>query len=142
MTNADADTNGYEGPLPAVTNLNRPFWDGLREHRLLAQRCAGCEAVWLPPGPWCPRCWSLEHTWSPLSGRGTISSWVRFHQQYYRRGPFEVPYEVVEVTLAEGPRLYGQLTSGTPVTGAPVVVVYADVTTELTLARFELSPDE
>ena len=135
----DDIANVYEGPLPAVTNLNRPYWDGLRDHRLLTQRCGACNRPWLPPGPWCPLCWSLDHVWEPLSGRGTISSWVRFHQQYYRRGPFEVPYEVVEVTLAEGPRLYAQLLQGEPLTGAAVEIVYHDVSPELTLARFRLA---
>lgn len=127
----------YQGPLPAVTNLNRPHWDGLLEHRLLVPRCEGCGYVWLPPGPWCPSCWSRQISWQELSGQGTVSSWVRFHQQYYRTGPFEVPYAVAEVTLQEGPRLYGQLVDGVePTVGLAVQVAYQDVSADLTLVRF------
>lgn len=127
----------YEGPLPAVTNLNRPHWDALREHRLVAPRCDACGTVWLPPGPWCVACWSRAFQWVPLSGRGTVTSWVRFHQQYYRRGPFDVPYAVAEVTLEEGPRMYAQLLPGAePVVGLAVDVCYDDVSPDLTLARF------
>jgi uncharacterized OB-fold protein len=136
----------YEGPLPAVTNLNAPWWEALRQHRLAAPRCEPCGRTWLPPGPWCPRCRSRSFRWVDLSGRGTITSFVRFHQRYYRNGPFEVPYAVAEVTLEEGPRLYAQLTDGEPAVGLPVEVVergariweevcYDDVAPDLTLAR-------
>ncbi len=136
---ADALPATYSGPLPAVTNLNRPHWEGLREHRLVAPRCDRCSHVWLPPGPWCPSCWSRAFIWVELSGLGTITSWVRFHQQYYAAGPFEVPYAVVEVSLAEGPRLYGQLTDTVePVVGTAVRVAYQDVSVDLTLVRFSV----
>lgn len=126
----------YLGPLPAVTNLNRPYWEALRDHRLTAPRCDRCGLVWLPPGPWCPSCWSRSWTWIDCSGRGTVSAWVRFHRQYYRSGAFEVPYAVAEVTLEEGPRLYAQIVGAEPVRGLAVEVVFADVSDDLTLARF------
>lgn len=127
---------GYEGPLPAVTNLNAPHWEGLRQHRLVAPRCDACGTAWLPPGPWCPACWSRAFTWAELSGRGTVTSFVRFHQQYYRQGPFQAPYAVAEITLEEGPRLYAQLVDAEPEVGLAVEVTYDDVAEDLTLARF------
>jgi uncharacterized OB-fold protein len=130
---------GYDGPLPAVTNLTRPHWEGLREHRLLAPRCDACGRAWLPPGPWCPTCRSRRFTWVEMSGRGTVTSWVRFHQRYYRSGPFEVPYAVVEVTLDEGPRLYARLVDEEPEVGLAVEVAYDDVSDDLTLARFRVA---
>lgn len=127
----------YDGPLPAVSNLNRPHWDGLREHRLLAPRCDDCGHVWLPPGPWCVACWSRSTSWVELAGTGTIASWVRFHQRYYRSAAFAVPYVVAEVTLAEGPRVTARLVEGTePAVGLAVVASYDDVSPELTLLRF------
>jgi uncharacterized OB-fold protein len=126
----------YEGPLPAVTNLNAPHWEALRQHRLAAQRCAACGLAWLPPGPWCPRCWSRTFDWVDLSGRGAVTSFVRFHQQYFRNGPFEAPYAVAEVTLEEGPRLYAQIVGAEPSVGQAVEVCYDDVSADLTLARF------
>ena len=127
---------GYRGPLPALTNLNRPHWDALREHRMVAPRCDSCGLTWLPPGPWCPSCWSRSFSWQQLSGRGWVSAWVRFHRQYYRSGAFEVPYAVAEVTLDEGPRLYAQIEGAEPVVGLALQITYADVSEDLTLARF------
>jgi uncharacterized OB-fold protein len=130
------DGADYTGPLPAVTNLNAPYWEALRRHRLAAPRCDDCQRAWLPPGPWCPRCWSRAFGWVELSGRGTVTSFVRFHQQYYRNGPWEVPYAVAEVTLEEGPRLYAQLVGVEPTVGLAVEAAYHDVSPDLTLARF------
>jgi uncharacterized OB-fold protein len=65
-----------------------------------------------------------------------VTSFVRFHQQYYRRGPFEVPYAVAEVTLEEGPRLLAQLVDADPAVGLAVEACYDDVAPDLTLARF------
>ena len=100
------------------------------------QRCSACGRTWLPPGPWCVSCWSRDVDWVEVSGRGTVTSYVRFHQQYYRDGPFEVPYAVAEVTLEEGPRLYAQLVDTEPQVGLAVEVCYEDLAPDLTVARF------
>ena len=132
-------TLAYNGPLPAVTSLNRPYWEGLRRHELSVPRCDNCSIFWLPPGPWCPGCWSRQFTWTAVSGRGTVTSWVRFHKRYFHDGAFDVPYAVVEVTLAEGPRVYANLVDHAgeaPTAGLSVEVCFEDVADDLTLARF------
>ena len=51
----------------------------------------------------------------------------------------DVPYNVAEVTLDEGPRLITNLVDiepGSIRVGLPVEIVYDDVAEELTLARF------
>jgi uncharacterized OB-fold protein len=129
----------YLKPLPPVTNLNRPYWDGLRDGVLRMQRCASCSLVRYPPAPVCPRCWSEEHEWAELSGRGTVSSWVVFHQAYLRGYEDEVPFNVAEVTLEEGPRLITNLVDvdlDDIRAGMPVEVVFDPVTDEVTLAKF------
>lgn len=134
----------YDRPLPAITNLNRPFWEALRQHRLSLQRCGSCHQVWYPPGPWCPFCWSRSFTWDTLSGRATVSSFVVFHTAYFPAFAAEVPYNVAEVELAEGPRLLADVVDVAPdqlSVGTAVEVVFDDVTAELTLARFRPVPD-
>ena len=134
---AGSATEGYRGPLPAVTNLNRPHWEGLTEHRLLVQRCSACgRTAGCRPGRGACRAGRVTSTGSRCSGRGTVTSFVRFHQQYYRDGPFEVPYAVAEVTLEEGPRLYAQLVDVEPQVGLAVEVCYEDLAPDLTVARF------
>ena len=75
----------YTKPLPAVSSLNRPYWEGLTQRRLVMPQCDECGKFWYPPTPFCPECWSRDFTWQQLSGRGRVNSWVVFHQAYFRR---------------------------------------------------------
>jgi len=129
----------YLKPLPTITPLNQPYWEGLRNRELRMQRCDGCHQVWYPPAPFCPRCWSRKFTWTTLSGHGRVSSWVVFHQSYFKGFEGEIPYNVAEVELDEGPRLMTNLVgvaNDAIKAGMPVTIVYDDVTDELTLAKF------
>ena len=129
----------YNKPLPAISSLNRPYWDALKRRELRLQKCAGCGKVWYPPSPLCPTCWSREFTWERLSGRGRVNSWVVFHQSYFRGYDDELPYNVAEVELDEGPRLLTNLVeikNAEIRAGMPVEIVFDDVTAEVTLAKF------
>ena len=35
-------TTDYAKPLPEITEDNRPFWEGCKQHKLLLQRCSKC----------------------------------------------------------------------------------------------------
>lgn len=129
----------YQKPLPAVSSLNAPYWDGLKHRELKLQRCDECGRVWYPPGPLCPHCWSEKFTWTRLAGRGWVNSWVVFHQAYFKSFEADVPYNVAEVELEEGPRMLTNLVGIGTVeirAGLPVEIVFDDVTEEITLARF------
>jgi uncharacterized OB-fold protein len=130
----------YNKPLPAISSLNKPYWDGLKNRELRLQRCDECGAIWYPPSPLCPACWSRKFTWTRLSGRGRVSSWVVFHQSYFRGYDDALPYNVAEVQLDEGPRLLTNLigvANDHIRAGMPVEVVFDDVTPEITLAKFK-----
>jgi uncharacterized OB-fold protein len=129
----------YKKPLPATSSLNQPYWDGLQRHELKLQRCNDCGKVWYPPAPFCPVCWSRNATWQKLSGRGKVNSWVIFHQAYFSSLKDDIPYNVAEVELEEGPRLLTNLVGvdNTDIElGMPVEVVFDHVTEEVTLAKF------
>lgn len=129
----------YQKPLPAISSLNKPYWSGLKQRELRFQKCDACARVWCPPSPLCPRCWSRNFTWSRLSGRGRVNSWVVFHQAYFKSFDQDVPYCVAEVELEEGPRLLTNLVgvgNDEISAGMPVEVVFEDVTDEITLAKF------
>jgi uncharacterized OB-fold protein len=129
----------YSKPLPAISSLNRPYWDALKQRELRLQKCAGCGKVWYPPSPLCPACWSREFTWERLGGRGRVNSWVVFHQSYFRGYDDELPYNVAEVELEEGPRLLTNLVgvkNDEIRAGMPVEIVFDDVNAEVTLAKF------
>ena len=45
---------------PTVSPDTDFFWNGVRDHKLLIQRCAGCQALRQPSRPMCPACNSLD----------------------------------------------------------------------------------
>jgi uncharacterized protein len=99
----------YRKPLPVVDVWSRPFWNACREHRLLMQRDKATGEFWFPPSPVAPRTLSKEWEWAELSGLGTVTSWVVFHQKYYAGFADELPYNVAMVQLDEGPFIFTNL---------------------------------
>jgi len=91
---------------------DEPFWASVREHRTSLQCCTGCNTWRYPPAPCCPACLSMDADWKPLSGRGTILSWVIFHRQYF--DDFPPPYNAIAVRLAEGPIMISNLVGAVP----------------------------
>jgi uncharacterized OB-fold protein len=131
----------YNKPLPTLSDENRPFWDGCRAGRLRLQRCSAC-AIWrYPIAPVCPECLSADFTWADVSGRGTVFSFIVFHQAYHPGFKADLPYNVAMVQLDEGPRLFSNIV-GTPHErvriGVAVEVVFDAITAEVTIPRFRL----
>ena len=98
-------------PQPDITELNRPYWDGLREGRLMFQRC-GCGNAWLPARRECPACLRSGAVWERASGCGTLLSWVVYHTAYHPAFESRLPYHVALVALDEGPRLLTRIVDG------------------------------
>jgi hypothetical protein len=124
-------------PRPGVTHDTRFFWEGLRQHRLLIQRCARCHRLQHPPAPMCPACHSLEMGAVEASGRGTIHSFVV--TEHPPVPPFSYPNVIVLVELEEGTRLVSRLVGVDPdavAIGLPVEVEFESVDEELVLHRF------
>lgn len=76
-------------------------------------RCRACGLAWLPEREHCPRC--LAADWQPeeASGEAKLVSWIVYHRAYHESFADRVPYLVVLVELAEGPRLISTLVEGT-----------------------------
>ena len=94
----------YFRPLPVRYPEDIEHLDGAIEHRLRIPRCRTCGRSFWPSGPVCPYDFSREIEWSTDSGNGVITSWVRYHKQYFAGGD-DVPYYVVQAELKSGPRL-------------------------------------
>lgn len=90
---------------PVITEVNRGFWDGVREGRLHVQRCGACAELRYPPASRCPRCLSPDWSWQEVSGRGELLSYIVIHQRYHAAWADRVPYNVALVQLDEGPRM-------------------------------------
>lgn len=129
----------YDKPLPKLTALNRPFWEGTLRGELCMQRCRACGKFWYPIEPRCPKCLSKDYDWSALCGRGTVLSFVVFHQVYDARFKGAVPYNVALVELEEDVRMFSNIV-GVPDdaihVGMPVEVQFHPATEEVSIPRF------
>jgi uncharacterized protein len=125
---------------PQIDVDSAPFWAAVRGHRLTVQRCDDCARYRFPARPICPRCRSWRFTWSEVSGRGHVLSWVVTHHVTHRAFARQVPYLVLFVELAEQPGLtmYGNLRPpDAPITsGLPVRAVFEDLTETVTLVQW------
>jgi uncharacterized OB-fold protein len=110
---------------PTVSPDTEFFWNGVRDHKLLIQRCRGCQALRQPPRPMCPTCNSLVWDTVESSGRGTVHSFVM--PQHPPMSNMEYPYIVALIDLDEGVRLVSNLREIAPgdvEVGMPVEVFY------------------
>ncbi len=135
--------------LPAIGEDEAPFWEATAKGELRIQQCARCERLRFPPRPMCPRCQSTESTWTRMSGRGTIYSFVVPHPPLLPQFAELAPYNVILVTLEEDPtiRLIGNLVNragdeigaidpNTIEVGQPVRVVFERVNDEIHMPRW------
>ena len=129
----------HEKPLPRITPDSQPFWDALRARTLRLPYCAECGQPHLPPGPVCPHCFSDRLEWRTASGRGTVSTWTVVHKAWFPAFEADIPYNVVQVQLEEGPRLTASMigiANERLAVGLPVVIEFDSVTSEIALPRF------
>lgn len=138
---------GTQIPLPAPDAETEPYWAALRERRLSTPHCRACGRHFLPASNTCPYCLSDEVGWRPVSGRGTVYSFVVFHHVYHPAFAGRVPYNVAIIELEEGPHLFSNVVGCDRQAlrvGLPVEVVYETVNDAITLPKFQprLNPSE
>jgi uncharacterized OB-fold protein len=129
----------YGKPLPEPGRDSKPYWDALREGRLLIQACGACGKLRHYPRPVCDACYSMKVAWRQVSGRGRLHSWTVSHHPFHPGFKSELPYVLATVDLEEGVRMLAQLrgvASEEIAVGLPVEVVFERATEELTLPVF------
>jgi uncharacterized OB-fold protein len=137
----------HQGPQPRITDVNRPFWDGCREGRLVLQRCAdpACARFVFYPRVCCPYCGGGTLTWEDVSGSGHLQSWTVVHRPGHEAFMPDVPYVFAAVTLIEGPLMYGRLRAepGSPALaiGTRMRAVFPAVPSGAVLPVFVLAGD-
>jgi len=133
-------TTGYNKPLPTPNNEDRAFWEAMKRHEPVCQRCGDCGTwLWLPLVQ-CPRCYSFNLIYEKIRGAGKVYSYSIVN---YNPAPLwqdAVPYILAVVELEEGVRMKLHLVN-CPVTGVKMgmaaKMTFKDVTPEWTLPQFE-----
>jgi uncharacterized OB-fold protein len=134
----------YAKPLPHLTKLNRPYFEGAKQGELRLQRCGACGHHWFPPSTSCPRCLSPEYEWVKVSGRGRVWSWIMMHQLYFKSFEADIPYNVAFIQLEEGPFMMSSLVDIADDQircDLPVEVTFDQVTDEIAIPRFRPAED-
>ena len=100
-----------EGPQPRITEINRPFWEGCRDGKLILQQCSdpACMRYVFYPRVCCPYCGGGVLEWQQASGNGRLQSWTVVHRPGHAAFVPYVPYVFAAVVLAEGPLIYGRM---------------------------------
>jgi uncharacterized OB-fold protein len=130
----------YKKPIPVPSDESKPYWQGLRERRLMIPQCEDCRRFWFPPSLLCQHCSSPNWSWREASGRGRVYSYVVYHRVYHPGFADEVPYAVAVVALDEGPRMISNVVGVAPdqiVCDMPVEITYIDITEDRTIPKFK-----
>ena len=125
---------GLPIPVPEANGLSKPFWDGLRNEKIMVQRNARTKVYQFPPQWICHDTQTFDVEWVATEPKGVIYSWTRVWHPVHPALKDACPYVVVVVELphAGNVRLLGNLL-GDP---RQAVVIGADVE-----AVFEHHPD-
>jgi uncharacterized OB-fold protein len=134
----------WDKPLPHITALARPFWQGTRERELRLQHCPACGTYQFPPQVLCRGCLAEDLDWTATSGKATVYSFIVQHRPATPAFTDDVPYVVAGVELAEWPLMLTNIVGCAPDevrVGMPVEVTYLDATDEITLYPFRPSAE-
>ncbi|MET8954051.1 bifunctional MaoC family dehydratase N-terminal/OB-fold nucleic acid binding domain-containing protein [Streptomyces sp. NPDC004393] len=125
----DPDRPAHRRPRPVINRDNAGFWEGVARHRLLIQRCTGCDTLRFPWLPGCSACGSPEWDTVEAAGAGTVHSYVVMHHPPFPA--FSPPYAVGLIELAEGVRIVSN------VIGVPYDKVRIGVPVRLEFVRYD-----
>ena len=114
------------------------FYDRLREHELVYQRCASCTETVFPLRTICPRCAGEDLVLEVSARRGTLYSFTTQHRAAHPHFADSVPYSLGLVDLDEGIRVFASVDGIEPddlAVGMPVELAFETQDDELTLLR-------
>lgn len=125
-------------PVPTITDLSAPYWEGAAEGELRVQQCAHCKARFLYAKSLCPKCWTPDPHWIRVSGRGRIQTMTIVNQAPYDSFAADVPYVIAIVKLDEGPQLMANIVDfdASPITVGQSVSVTFEKRGAITLPQF------
>jgi uncharacterized OB-fold protein len=112
--------------LPPLSDVNRAFWTGGRDGRLLIQRCARCDRWVHPPRKTCATCGGALAA-EPVTGRGRVFTFTINMHAFHPRVPPPYVIAVVQLDEQDDLRVPTNIVGCDPsavTVGAPVRVVF------------------
>jgi uncharacterized OB-fold protein len=129
-------------PRPVPVPTSQPFWDALRDERVVIQRCAECSTWVHYPRVRCTACLSDRLEWHTVSGAGSIFTFTVTRQPSAVMFADEVPQIIAVIELDEGVHLTTTISDAEPAAvrcGARVSPVFDHGSDGTTLLRYRLA---
>jgi uncharacterized OB-fold protein len=128
-------------PLPAITDLTRPFWTAAKERRFVLQNCSDCGAFNFHPKPWCIECGSRALVWTEAKPHGTVYSHTVSYSvaMNYPGWAADLPVILCLIDTDDGARMYAQVTDCKPEeihVGMRVEVHFEDISPDAGIPKF------
>ncbi len=92
-------------PMPVMTEISKPFWQGLKEGEIRIQQCNQCDGWVFFPRRHCSHCLSHDLEWKPVSGKGTLYSYTLTRIPTLPEFADEMPQALAVVELDQGVRI-------------------------------------
>ncbi len=129
----------YEKLLPAITPVNKEFWEAAKRQVLKIPQCPSCKKLFFPPVPLCPYCFAEPIGWTQVKGRGKVYTFTIVHRATVPAFQKDAPYVLAVIELDEGVRVPSNVVGCAPDAvriGMPVRVVFEKATDEVTIPKF------
>lgn len=128
-------------PLPIVDPSTKPYFDALKQRRLILRSCRACGQPHFYPRELCPHCYSDDLEWIDATGGGEIYSYTVAHRPAGPAFKEDVPYALAIVQLDEGPRMMTRIDGNRSAVaiGRRVSVHYVDAEDGFVLPHFVIA---
>jgi len=125
-----------------MTPEAKPYWDGLKDNKLMLPQCGDCNTPFFYPRIACPHCHSRNVTWIQASGKGKLYSFEIAYRSLNPNFKIEAPYILAMIELEEGPRMMSNLINIEPDPAVvkcdmPVEVVFEKQNDDVTIPLFQ-----
>ena len=108
------DLSSYPKPRPQPTPTSQPFWDALRDERVVLQHCDACDGWVHYPRRRCPHCMSDQLVWEEIAGTGTVFTFTVTGSPTAPNFADEMPQVIAVVELDQGVHITGTLVDVEP----------------------------
>ncbi len=105
MTSKTETASAFEKPMPVKTAVTAPFWDALREHRIMIQYSPSLAGYVFYPRLLAPGTLADDLEWREISGFGILHTFTVAERPVAPHFADAVPQFLAVVQWDEGPRV-------------------------------------
>ena len=138
MSSTTTSAPSIPKPIPQPTPTTQPYWDAVRQRKLVLPVNAAGKLSWYPRAL-DPGTLTQPSGWREVSGKGTVYAFTVDRRGTAPAFAADAPYVIAIIELVEGPHFTSNII-GCPIddvkVGMRVEAVYEDVTDEVTLVKF------